>query len=131
MDLFKKATQIKLRFKAVNGLITSEDLYDIPLESDKNTSLESLAQAANKKVKECQEESFVNTKSKGFNQDVLRLEILKIVIADRLAANKKAASAVANKQEKAKLLDLLAQKQDSAFTPAQIKARLKALEEDE
>lgn len=131
MSLFKKAAQRKLRFKGINGLINVEDLYDLPLTSSGRNSLDNLAKAVNKILKEAEEESFVTTPSRVDSDNVLRLDILKEVIADKVAENEKARTAVEKKQQKQTLLALLANKQaeeQSAMTKEEIEKQLKALD---
>jgi hypothetical protein len=133
MDLFKAAAQVKLRFKSTStpsGLLTTEDLYDLPLTSDKKTSLESLAQSVNRKLKDAEVESFVSTASKGSNEDTLRLDILKCVIAQKIEANLQVRASADKKQKKATLLHLLDQKQNEALgnlSEKEILAQIEAL----
>ena len=39
-DIFKQATKLKLRFSSVRGDLTVEDLWDLPLTSKSNLSLD-------------------------------------------------------------------------------------------
>lgn len=132
MSLFKKAVQRKLRFKGINGLMNVEDLYDLPLTSSGRNSLDNLAKSVNKILKESEEESFVTTTSRVDSDNTLRLDILKEIIADKVAENEKARTAVEKKQQKQTLLALLANKQaeeQGALSKEEIEAQLKALDE--
>ena len=65
------------------------------------------------------------------SDNVLRLDILKEVIADKVAENEKARTAVEKKQQKQTLLALLANKQaeeQSAMTKEEIEKQLKDLD---
>jgi hypothetical protein len=134
MDLFKAAAQVKLRFKSTStpsGLLTPEDLYDLPLTSDKKTSLDSLARSVNKQLKNAEEESFVSAVSKGSSENTLRLDILKCVIAEKIEANVQVRASADKKQKKTTLLHLLDQKQNEALSnlsEKEILAQIKALE---
>lgn len=131
MSLFKKAAQRKLRFKGINGLINVEDLYDLPLTSSGRNSLDNLAKAVNKILKEAEEESFVTTPSRVDSDNVLRLDILKEIIADKVSENEKARTAIEKKQQKQTLLALLANKQaeeQSAMSKEEIEKQLKELD---
>lgn len=53
--LFELATRQKLRFASPKGLLTVEDLWDLPMTG--NTSLDSVSKLANRDVKVSAEES--------------------------------------------------------------------------
>lgn len=42
-EMFQQATRLKLRFSTSQGQLTVEDLWDIPLTSTRNASLDSIA----------------------------------------------------------------------------------------
>ena len=110
--MFKKASQMKLRFDTAKGDLTVEDLWDLPLTSEAGVSLNGIAIAVNKELQASQEESFVSTQPIGNTVLELRLEILKEVIAVKIAENEKARTAAAKKLRKEKLLAIRANKQD-------------------
>ena len=131
MSLFKKAAQCKLRFKGINGLMNVEDLYDLPLTSGSRNSLDNLAKSVNKILKESEEESFVTTASKVDSDNTLRLDLLKEIIADKVAEDEKTRTSVEKKQQKETLLKLLANKQEEeqgALSKEEIEKQLKELE---
>lgn len=128
---FKKAARLKLRFPSVKGLLTVEQLYDLPLTSKGGCDLDSVAKTVNGYLRQASEDSFVNTKpnlEKDLNQ--LCLDIVKEVIADRIAENEANAKAVANRHEREKLLTVLEGKKDAALanlTEAELEERIRAL----
>ncbi|RKZ35289.1 MAG: hypothetical protein DRQ49_19675, partial [Gammaproteobacteria bacterium] len=61
--LFERASKQKLRFNTAKGTIDTEDLWDLPLQSKKNISLDLIAISLSKAVKESSEESFVEVKN--------------------------------------------------------------------
>lgn len=131
-NLYKFAAENKLRFPSTRGELVVEDLFQMPLESKTGFDLNSVAKKVNGQLKEVTEESFV-TVTTNPQKPLLtaKLEILKDVIATKLAANK----AEADKREKAekrrKLLDAIAAKQDQALTTAsmdELKKQLDALD---
>lgn len=79
-EIFLKASKKKLRFETRQGNATVEDLWDFNLDS-----LNTIAQAVNKKLKDSAEESFISTKPKGNAELELKLEILKYIISVKLA----------------------------------------------
>jgi len=98
MDIFEKASRLKLRFTTTKGLLSVEDLWDLSL-----TSLDTIAKAVNKRLKEENEESFITTRSKSNSELELSLDILKHVITVKLEEKEKATL----KAERRAELDLL------------------------
>lgn len=106
MEIFEKAAKKKLRFETSRGLLSAEDLYDLNL-----TSLDNIAKAVNKKLKDESEESFIKPVVPEQSDNKLRLDILKHVIDYKL---KLADAAKARQEKQAKLLqikDLMLKKQ--------------------
>lgn len=85
MDIFEKASRLKLRFTTTKGLLSTEDLWDLSL-----TSLDTIAKAVNKRLKEENEESFITTRSKSNSELELSLDILKHIITVKLEEKEKA-----------------------------------------
>lgn len=97
MSLFEKAAKQKLRFNSNKGQLTVEDLFDLSL-----TSLDNIAKAVNRKLKDEAEESFIQKKSTSSTELELQLDILKYIIEYKTGieeANKKRAETVARKQQ--------------------------------
>ncbi len=95
--MFERAVKMKLRFQSSKGVLSTEDLFDLSL-----TSLDSLAKSVNRQLKAEAEESFIEKKSSSSSVLELQLEILKHIIADKLAvqeANAKRAETVAKKAQ--------------------------------
>lgn len=95
VNIFEYASRNKVRFTTSKGVITTEDLWDLSLES-----LNSIAKSLNKKIKEMNdEEDFINKSSKSKEDTVTQVafEIVKHIInvklkerEDRLAKKEKA-----------------------------------------
>lgn len=132
-NLFEQATRRKLRFPSPRGPLTVEQLWDLPLQSKASPefSLDAVARAVNADLKATAEESFVAPEANSANStQQLMLDIVKHVIAVRIADNKAAESLSAKRAERQKLLGLLEKRKDEALeslTPEQIEARLAAL----
>lgn len=106
-NLFEKASKMKLRFSTTKGILSTEDLWDLSLES-----LDKIAKNLYKQIKESEEISFISEKS---NEDTLasiKLEIVKFVItfkmdeakekklrAEKLALKKRIADEIAKKKD--------------------------------
>ena len=107
INLFEQASKLKLRYKTNYGLVTTEDLWDLPL-----TSLDEVAKSLNKQVKEAGEESFIEVKSTANEKLELSFEIVKYVIKVKLVEQEAAKLAKENAAKKQQLLELLHQKQN-------------------
>ena len=113
--MFEKALKQKLRFDTSKGSISTEDLWDLSL-----SSLNEIAKDVNKKIKASEEESFIDTKTTTSTKDQLKLEVLKFVIADKIAT-RDAAKARADKQAQvAKIKSLIANKADEQLANASL-----------
>jgi hypothetical protein len=113
--MFEKALKQKLRFDTSKGSISTEDLWDLSL-----ASLNEIAKEVNKKIKASEEESFIDTKTTTSTKDQLKLEIIKFVIADKIAT-RDAAKARAEKQAQvAKIKSLIANKADEQLANASL-----------
>lgn len=132
MDIFQKAAQQKLRFDSPRGLLTTEDLFDLPLTARNGFDLETVAQTVNRSLKESSVESFVDKVKVASVTDTLKLDIVKSVIATRIAERDEKAARAEKKLKRDRLLELLANKEDAALaelTPEQIREQLAALDE--
>jgi hypothetical protein len=131
MNLFEQASREKYRFPSKAGMLSVENLWDLPLTSSTKSSLDDTARMVNANLKAVSEESFVSpTVNTAQTELAAKLEIVKHVIAIRLAENEAARSAAARKQEKAKLMAILEKKQDAnleGLTEDQIRERIAAL----
>lgn len=128
--MFEKATRKKLRFESASGLLSCEQLWDLPLTG--KTSLDAIAKDVNRKLKSAEEESFVETPTKSEADDVLRLSILKHVISVRLDEKHKATNRAATQELRRKLESVLIQREHEELaskTPEEILKMLKELDD--
>jgi len=110
-ELFKTASKEKIRFDTARGLLTVEDLWDLPLTSGRGPSLDSVAQSLDTQIK-ASTTSFV-TKATSKNASLeLGFEIVKVIIADRIAVKEANVLRVAKEQQKTRIRQLLNNKQD-------------------
>ncbi|MAT51417.1 MAG: hypothetical protein CMK32_09575 [Porticoccaceae bacterium] len=116
MDIFAKATKIKLRFDSSVGALAVEQLWDLPLTSERKVNLDGLARAVNRELKETAEESFVQTKPDPRREQLsLQLEILKFIINFRLDENRKKTQAAQLETERERLKSILETKKAQAL----------------
>ena len=129
--MFESATRFKVRFETTKGMITVEDLWDIPLTSrTTGFSLDDVAKNLNKQVKESGEESFVVKKSTNNETLELKFEIVKYIIKKRLEEKETLNKELIKATEKEKLLKLLSEKKDENLkskTVEEIEQMLKEL----
>ena len=109
MNIFEQATRLKLRFKSPVGLLTIEDLWDLPLKG-KRADLDGIARTIAKTIQENEIGSFVD-KKKLNPTDELKLDIVKSIIASKLEDKTKKEQAVLNVERQKLLLEALNEKQ--------------------
>jgi signal recognition particle subunit SEC65 len=115
--MFEQASRAKLRFATPQGNLTAEDLWDLPLTSasPNKANLNNIAKGISRQLKAETEEDFVNPRSPINASLQLALEIVKYVIQVRQAENEANRLAAEKREKKARLLDLIARKQDQAL----------------
>lgn len=112
--LFIKAARQAWRFPSIKGLLTTEQLWQLPLQSRDNFDLDNVAKSVNAEVKKQEEESFV-TPAKTDDTSREKLELVRYVISVKISEREAASSAKARAEEKQKLLSILATKQAAAL----------------
>jgi hypothetical protein len=131
MELFATATREQFRFSTVKGLISVEDLWQLPLSSKTSFDLDTVAKNVNTELKQLTEESFVSvTPAPGRKNAELRLEVVKAVIAVKMEEAEKTRLAKSRAEEKQRLLTLLDEKHHDelkGLTKSELQARIDAL----
>jgi hypothetical protein len=98
MELFEQATRRALRFESPKGALTVEDLWNLPLT---------------RQLKDADEESFVQPTVGSKNVELnLKFDVVKHIIAVRVAERDAAAEAEKRRATKQRILELIAEKQD-------------------
>jgi hypothetical protein len=103
--MFEKASRLRLRFQ-YKGLISTEDLWDLKLES-----LDEIYKNLNKQLQETEGESLLSRKSDNLEPLRLKIEIVKHVFTTRLQEIESKQNQIANAQHKQKLMEALENKQ--------------------
>lgn len=132
MSIFEQATRAKLRFASVRGALSTEDLWDLPLQAKNNFDLDNVAKGLARQLRQTDEESFVDTQKNSPARSTLELalEVVKHVIAVRKAENTEKSMAKARESERELLIEILQRKKNAALeglSEAEIQLRLDAL----
>ena len=116
MNLFEIASREGYRFDSVKGALTVEDLWALPLTTRANgASLDSVAKQINSQLKTSVEESFVTQKTNADTTLTNKLELVKYIISVRMEEANVAKVRADKAQEKAKILEILARKQEQSL----------------
>lgn len=115
VNIFEQAVKQKLRFHTPKGVITTEDLYDLPLRGRHTVNLDALALAQYKKVQSSEPFSFVSKETETDPEEKLRFEVLKQVIMDKMQAEQKAIRAKKQADKKQLILSIMARKENEAL----------------
>lgn len=109
INIFEYAAKNKLRFP-FRGSIGTEDLYDLS-----PANLDSIYKTLSREAKKNEEESLLADKSANDVQLSVKIDIVKYIVAEKLAAIERAKKAAATKLQAEKIRAILAKKQDAAL----------------
>ena len=104
--MFENATRIKMRFP-FKGMISVEDLWDLSVKD-----LDTIFKTLNAQVKKSQEESLLVTKTEEDEVLSTQIEIVKYIVAVKLAEAEKVKQSKAVKEQKQKIMEILSAKED-------------------
>lgn len=129
--MFEKATREAFRYPSAKGLITTEQLWDLPLQSKTGFDLDSVARVISREIKALGEESFVDDTGNKDTQCLKeRLAIVVHIISVKKTENAAAAAAATKRAERARLVELLHVRKEQDLmskSPAEIQAMIDAL----
>lgn len=108
-DLFKTATKKKYRFN-YKGQVTVEDLWDLSVEE-----LDKIYKNLKSLQKNASEESLLQTVTKEDKELNNKIEIIKTIVTDKLAAKDRAIKAASQRAQNQRILEIMADKQDAAL----------------
>ncbi len=112
MNIFEKASRLKLRFEVEKGNVNTEDLWDMPLLP----TLDNIAKDLNQQCEQSVAESFVMQNEKSDDTlEFLKFSIVKYIIRIKLQEKAMAEDEAAKKIKKEKILSILAKKEDIAL----------------
>jgi hypothetical protein len=130
VNLFEAGIRAKLRFSSPQGVLTVEDLLDLPLTSTANrANLDDIAkdlhaqiQASNDKVV-----SFVKPSPKKSDYTQLKFDLVMLILNEKMAARDAAEIAAEKAAKKQKLMALIDQKQNDALAGQSVEELQKLL----
>ena len=108
-DLFKIASRKKYRFN-YKGVISVEDLWDLSVEELDNIYKKLKAQQKNNN-----EESLLQSVTKEDKELANKIDIIKTIVVDKLAAKERALKVAEKKAQNQRILEILADKKDAAL----------------
>lgn len=109
INLFEFAVRDKLRFP-FKGLIDVEQLWDLNVQD-----LDTVYKTLNAQAKEAKEESLLATKSANDLTLEVQIEIVKHIVATKIAEKEAHNKSIENAAERQKILAILADKRDAAL----------------
>jgi hypothetical protein len=123
MELFERATRNKYRFESPQGLLSVEDLWDLPLASNKagRANLDDIAQVLDKAIKsEGASGSFVIKNKAPDETKANMLKVVTTIIAIRMAEAESAEKAKATRDRNRRIMELIEKKQDQTLESATV-----------
>lgn len=121
--IFEYATRNKVRFP-FKGMISVEDLWDLSL-----TNLDSIYKTLNKQVKQSEEESLLSTKASVDTELEVQITIVKHIVSVKLAEKEASERASAKREQKQKIMSIIATKENEALQNSSIDDLKKMLDE--
>jgi len=106
-NIFEVATRERFRFP-YKGVISVEDLWTLPTKD-----LDSVFKALNSQLKQVKEESLLDTKTQQDEELDMKIEIVKYIVKIKLAEEQARVDAKTKKEQKQKILELIASKKDA------------------
>ena len=107
--MFEKAVRMKLRFP-YKGTCTTEDLWDLA-----PTVLDGVYKKLRKEQKEQEEDSLLAKASVGRTKLNLQVDLVKHIVQTKIAETDARKLLVAKKEQKGRILEIIAEKQDDAY----------------
>ena len=109
VNLFEVATRENYLFP-FKGMINVIDLWNLSL-----TNLDSVFKTLNAEVKKSEEESLLNAKTKEDEELKNKIEIIKYIVAKKLAEKEARENEKKNKEKRQRILEIKAKRQDEAL----------------
>lgn len=108
-NIFEYAVENKLRFP-YKGSVSTEDLYDLSVNE-----LDTIYKNLKREAKKADEDSLLTTQSKEDISLNVKIEIVKAIVAKKLAAVEARKKAKENKEKREKLMEIKAQRENAAL----------------
>lgn len=111
--MFEKASRLKIRFDTPKGMLSTEDLWDLPLTNPNGrANLNDIVIGLYRKLQDSSPVSFVDTTAAVDEVTQLRFDIVKHVIEARVAENKARAEVQEKTRKRGRIMELIANKED-------------------
>ncbi|MFW6016827.1 MAG: hypothetical protein ACOCRK_10350 [bacterium] len=123
MNIFETASKKKFRFN-FRGIISTEDLWDLSLEQ-----LDFIFKDLNSQLKETQEESLMETKSKAESDLETKIKIVKHVFDAKLKAKEAREKAAETKAKKQRIMEIINKKKEENLENKEIEELQEMLNE--
>lgn len=130
-NVFEIASRKKFRFETPLGQLVTEQLWDLSLTSERAdaVTLDNVAKDLHRKLRAAEEESFVKPAQSSANEELsAKLEVVKHVIAVKLAEQEAAKVAREKAARRQRILEILAEKEEDALKSKSREDLLKELE---
>lgn len=115
--MFEKASRLRLRFDSPKGLLSVEDIWQLPLTSATGkANLDDIAKGLNQQIQHQNVGSFVQETVAVDAVVQLKFDIILHVIKVRLAENEIARMSAAKAEQKQKIMAIIAQKKDEQLS---------------
>ena len=108
-NLFEIATRNRYRFN-YKGVMTVEDLWSLRVED-----LDAIFKMLNRQKKAADEDSLMATKSAADTELANKIELVKYIVSVKLAEAEDRKTAAEKKEQRDKILAIMAKKQDAKF----------------
>ena len=122
--MYRKASKMKLRFITERGNLSVEDLWGLSLQD-----LDKVAIALDRELEHSAKKSFISEVTPTNSVNTLKFDIVKDIISDKLTEKAEKETAKEKKAEKARLLEILARKQDQSLENMSESELLKKIQE--
>jgi len=122
-NIFEVAARNKMRF-AFKGLISVEDLWDLDVKN-----LDSIFQSLNSQLKQVKEESLLDAKTKQDKELEMKIDIIKHIFQVKTDEQNVRLLAKEKREQKQKIMGILATKQDQSLQNKSEEELQKMLEE--
>ena len=129
MNIFEKASRLRVRFDTPQGRLGTEELWELPLTSQTGrANLDDIAKGLHRQLQSDEDISFVTEAKKSDEVAILKFDLVKHVIGVRLEENAAAAKAKENAEKKQQILGLIAGKENEALAAKPLKELRKMVE---
>lgn len=119
--MFEEAVRRKLRFLTAVGTLSTEDLFDLPLESKTKVNLDDIAQGLDEELSKSGKKSFVKKQSRTDHVLELKFGIVKYIIGVKLEEAEAVKGAKDLKEKRAVILEAIEKKKTEELGDKSVK----------